>query len=108
MAPKIEFSPAMPLPPVFDVQERIRQLHRYLDPEDPQYERKEQHTNIRAAIKLYEEGKIDGSQHVFIMDGKIVTREQVSNKGMAWAWLEVHSHIIFLTSIRNLSNKSKL
>jgi hypothetical protein len=60
MAPKIEFSPAMPLPPVFDVQERIKQLYRYLDPEDPQYERKEQHTNIKAAIKLYEEGKIDG------------------------------------------------
>jgi hypothetical protein len=45
----------MPLPPVFDVQERIKQLYRYLDPKDPQYERKEQHTNIKAAIKLYEE-----------------------------------------------------
>jgi hypothetical protein len=34
-------------------------------------ERKEQHTNIKAAIKLYEEGKIDDLQHVFIMEGRI-------------------------------------
>jgi hypothetical protein len=98
MANKIEFSPAMPLPPVFDVQERIKQLHRYLDPKDPQYEREEQHTNIKAVIKLYEDGKIDGSQHVYVMEGKIVTREEVSKKGMAWAWLEVHSFIIFYAS----------
>jgi hypothetical protein len=32
MADKIEFSPAIPLPAVFDVQERIQQLHGYLDP----------------------------------------------------------------------------
>jgi hypothetical protein len=31
MADKIEFSPAIPLPAVFDVQERIQQLHGYLD-----------------------------------------------------------------------------
>jgi hypothetical protein len=102
MASQIEFSPAMPLPLVFDVQERIKQLHGYLDPKNPQYEREEQHVNIKAAIKLYEDGKIDGLQHVYIMEGKIVTRQEVF-KGTAWAWFEVHS-FKFLASIRNSSN----
>jgi hypothetical protein len=104
MANKIEFSPAMPLPPVFDVQERIKQLLGYLDPKNPQYEREEQHVNIEAAIKLYEDGKIDGLQHVYIMEGKIVTQQEVFKKGMAWAWFEVYS-FKFLASIRNSSNE---
>jgi O-phosphoseryl-tRNA(Cys) synthetase len=83
MANKIEFLPAIPLPSVFDVQERINQLRSYLGPKDPRYEREEQHDNIKAVIKLYEDGKIDGSQHVYIIEGKIVTREEVSKKGMA-------------------------
>jgi len=104
MANKVEFSPAMPLLPVFDVQERIKQLRGYLDPKNPQYEREEQHVNIKAAIKLYEDGKIDGLQHVYIMEGKIVTRQEVFKKGMAWAWFEVYS-FKFFAYIRNSSNE---
>jgi hypothetical protein len=90
MANKIEFSPATPIPLVFDVQKRIQELRGYLDPKNPQYESEEQHVNIKATIKLYEEGKIDGSQQVNIMEGKVVTREEMF-KGSAWAWGEVHS-----------------
>ena len=52
MASKIEFSPAMPIPLVFDVQKRIEQLQSFLDPNDPNYQPEEQHTNIKAVIKL--------------------------------------------------------
>jgi antitoxin component YwqK of YwqJK toxin-antitoxin module len=42
----------------------------------PDYEPEYQHGNIKAAIKLYEEGKIDGMQRVYIKDGKIVSRAE--------------------------------
>ncbi|KAI9768354.1 MAG: hypothetical protein M1840_004962 [Geoglossum simile] len=87
MATNIEFSPAIPLPIVFDVQKRIQELRSYLDPTSLQYQPEQQHTNIKAAIKLYEDGKIDGIQQVHIMEGKVVTREEVF-KGSAWAWCE--------------------
>jgi hypothetical protein len=90
MANTIEFSPAIPLPAVFDVKERIQQLRSYLDPKNPQYQPEQQHVNIKAAIKLYEDGKIDGSQEVYIREGKIVTEQEVF-KGTGWAWFEVHS-----------------
>ena len=90
MPDKIEFSPAIGWPVPFDVQKRIQELRGYLDPKNPQYERKEQHANIKAAIKLYEDGKIDGLQQVHIMEGKIVTEEEMF-KGSAWAWGEVYS-----------------
>jgi hypothetical protein len=35
-----------------------------------------QNTNIKAAIKLYEEREINGMEQVFIKDGKIVSREE--------------------------------
>ena len=78
-------------PPPFDVQKRIEQLHGYLDPDNPCYERKEQHTNIKAVIKLYEDGKIDGVHEVCIMDGKIVPRKEIYT-GKAWGWLEGIRH----------------
>ena len=72
---KITFDPGF-TPPSFDIKKRLEQLHSWLDPNDPWYQPEYQHTNIRAVIKLYEEGKIDGSQHVYIQDGKIVPKEQ--------------------------------
>jgi hypothetical protein len=90
MSNTIEFSPAIPWPVPFDVRNRIQELRGYLDPKNPQYERKQQHVNIRAAIQLYEDGEIDGSQDVCIMEGKVVT-EQEMFKGTTWAWVEVHS-----------------
>jgi hypothetical protein len=106
-ANKIEFSPAIPIPLVFDVQKRIHELRGYLDPNSPQFQPEQQHVNIKAAIELSEDGKIDGWQQVHIMEGKVVTKEEMF-KGSAWAWGEVHS-FKFLPSIRtHLTNRLKL
>jgi hypothetical protein len=86
---KIEFAPAIPIPLVFDVQERIQQLRSYLDPKHPYYHA-EQKVNIEAVIKLYEEKKIDGIQEVHVMEGKVVTEEEANNcPGWVWVWSEV-------------------
>ena len=90
MPDKIEFSPAIAWPVPFDVKKRIQELRGYLDPKNPQYECEQQHVNIRAAIQLYEDGKIDGSEAVFIMEGKVVTKQEMY-KGTTWTWVEVHS-----------------
>jgi len=84
---KIKFSPMVPLPDTFDVEKRIEELRSYLDPESPDYQPKNQHVNIKAVIKLYEEKKIDGTQQVFIKDGKIVSREETF-KGPSPSFIE--------------------
>src|SRR4051794_11399761 len=88
MSDKIEFSPAIPWPEPFDVQKRIKELRSYLDPKNPRY-RSKQVVNIKAVIQLYEDGIIDGSKKVFIMEGKVVTEEETLKGGHAWAWIEV-------------------
>jgi hypothetical protein len=90
MSNKIEFSPAIPWVEPFDVQKRIQELRGYLDPKNPQCEPKEQHVNIKAVIQLYEEGKIDGLENICIMEGKVVTKQEMF-KGTARAWVEVYS-----------------
>ena len=100
MAKQLKFLPAVPLPLVFDVKKRVQELRGYLDPNNPQYQREQQHVNIKAAIELYEDGKIDGVQPVYIMEGKIVSEQEVF-KGTAWAWFEVHSFKL-LASIRTI------
>jgi hypothetical protein len=90
MANKIEFSPATPIPLVFDVQKRIQELRGYLDPNNPQFQPEQQHANIKAVIKLYEDGKIDGLQQVYVMEGKIITRQEMFKRS-TWAWGEVYS-----------------
>jgi hypothetical protein len=89
MAATIEFSPAVPLPEPFDVEERIQELRGYLDPNNPDSQPEQQHINIKVAIKLYEDGKIDGAEYVFIMNGKVVPEEEIY-KGGAWTWSEEH------------------
>jgi len=92
MEATIEFSPAIPIPaPPPDIKERIQELRGYLDPKNPDYQPKEQHINIKAAIKLYEDGKIDGWERVFIIDGKIVPEEEIY-KGGSWTWSEGSSN----------------
>jgi hypothetical protein len=86
METTIEFSPGIPFTVPFDVQKRIQELYGYLDPNNPHHQ-PEQHTNIKAAIKLYEDGKIDGVEQVFIMDGKVVPRKEIFT-GKAWSWSE--------------------
>lgn len=74
-AKQVEFSPARPIPRVFDIQARIKTLQGYLHLANPSYESERQHDNIRAAIKLYEEGKIHGIQRTTVIDGKIAPFE---------------------------------
>lgn len=80
----VQFSPAMPIPIEFDVQERIKELRSYLDPTNASYERIEQPKNIRVAITFYEEGRIDGINLVFIVDGKITSWEDVGKETVHW------------------------
>ncbi len=87
MAEQIEFSPAIPQPRVFDIPARIQHLRDCLDPKSSWYQPEYQHVNIKAVIKLYEDGKINGIQEVYIREGKIVTEEEAKRKG--WAWAEV-------------------
>ena len=87
MEATMEFSPAIPIPaPPFDIQKRIQELRGYLDPKNPDYQPEQQHTNIKAAIKLYEDGKIDGVKPVFIVDGKVVPEEESFTR--KWSWDE--------------------
>ncbi|OBT40247.1 hypothetical protein VE00_09727 [Pseudogymnoascus sp. WSF 3629] len=86
-AKQVEFAPATPIPLVIDTKARIKELQGYLDPNNPKYEPERQHVNIRAAIKLYEEGKIDGIQRITIIDGKITPFEDVV-KSKAAFWIE--------------------
>ncbi|KAI9763427.1 MAG: hypothetical protein M1840_000508 [Geoglossum simile] len=84
----VTFAPAFPMPRVFDVQERIRQLRSFLDASDPWYQPEPQHININAAIKLYEDGKLDGIQQVYISNGEVVTREEARSR-KTWSWSEL-------------------
>jgi len=84
---KIEFTPVVQLPEPFDVKKRIQELRSYLDPKSPDYQPEDQHINIKAVIKLYEEGEIDGIQEVFIKDGKIVPEEETF-KGPSPSFIE--------------------
>jgi hypothetical protein len=104
MSDKLKFSPAIPWPATFDVQERIKELRSYLDPKHPWY-KSEQLVNIKAVIQLYEDGIIDGSEEAVIMEGKVVTEEEML-EGDAWAWVEVHSFKPLLRT--HLTNRFKL
>ena len=108
MAKQIEFSPAIPIPLVFDVEEHIKQLRNCLDPKHPFYQPKEQHVNVKAVIKLYEEKKIDGFQEVWLIDGKVVSEEE-AEKRTGFAWHEVCLFIFVFSSLRTyLTNRLKL
>jgi hypothetical protein len=75
----------------FDVQKRIQELRSYLDPNSRNYQPEQQHINIKAAIKLYEDGKIDGMEQVSIKDGKIVPKEEIF-KGPSMSMCEGRFH----------------
>jgi hypothetical protein len=86
-----EFSPATPIPLQFDVQDRIKRLRGYLDPSKPDYQPEGQHVNIRAAIKLYQDRKINGLERVYIVDGKVVSEDEAF-EGSSWIWCEGIAH----------------
>ncbi len=53
----ITWSPAMPIPRVFDVQGHVAHLNDHLNPNSPYYERVEHHENLRTLKNLYETGQ---------------------------------------------------
>jgi hypothetical protein len=110
MAKQIEFSPAMPFPQVFDIEARIQVLRDCLDPKHPLYQPEQHYINIKAVIKLYEDKEIDGIQEVYIIEGKVVTKEEARNRpAHVWAWREVRLFFIFFSQTpyfyQDLSNK---
>ncbi|KFY43149.1 hypothetical protein V495_04130 [Pseudogymnoascus sp. VKM F-4514 (FW-929)] len=87
---KIEFSPAIPTPFILDVPARIKALQGYLDPNNPSYQPERQHINIRAVIKLYEEGKINGLERTTVIDGKVAPYEETfTSKTGSWTEVSV-------------------
>lgn len=87
----IKWLPAVPIPRAFDVKERIMQLEGYLEPTNPLYQPEPQHKNIRAAIRFYQEGKLDGKQEVFIKNGEIVDEAKMFDGSSVWIWSKVRS-----------------
>lgn len=88
---KIKWLPSPPINPPFNVEERIKTLRSYLNPNNPLYQPKRQHVNIEAVIKLYEEGKIDGIRPISVKNGKIVSEEEIW-KGPFCSWTEESFH----------------
>jgi hypothetical protein len=82
-----EWGPAWP--PRYAIRLRISLLRSYLDPKNPQYERVEQHDNIKTVITMYEKRQLDGNKGVIIVDGKIAGTGTESQRGMGWYWIEV-------------------
>ncbi|KAK2792077.1 hypothetical protein FQN52_004187 [Onygenales sp. PD_12] len=89
----------MPIPPVFDVDERIRELEEARDPNSPFCEREEFWPNIPTLIKLYKEGKMPDPnvKPTYLRDGKVITEEEY-RADPSWAWKEVrfyYLHFLF-------------
>ncbi|KAI4148192.1 MAG: hypothetical protein LQ340_005188 [Diploschistes diacapsis] len=78
---KIYFRPSCPVPrPPITVQERIAVLKRALDPKDFLYSLK-QAKNVEAVIRLYEDGKLQIGEEVWISDGAVVQKEEYEHTG---------------------------
>ncbi|KFZ20557.1 hypothetical protein V502_03141 [Pseudogymnoascus sp. VKM F-4520 (FW-2644)] len=86
MASNISFAPVMPIPLVFNAEERIAQLRKYLDLNNPDFQSVE-NKNSRAAIKSNQDGTISSFKNVIIKDGKIVTYKEAF-EGPDCVWFE--------------------
>jgi hypothetical protein len=92
MAEQIKFLPAIPQPLVFDLLGRIQEVRdsrskKSSDQPEPQ------HVTIKALIKRYEDGRIDGIQEVWVAEGKVGTKEEAKNCS-GWVWYEVRLFIL--------------
>lgn len=84
------FSPACPIPHVFNVEEYIARLYDRLDPQSPRYEMVEQHVNLKALIKLYETGeRKDNSTRIYLVNGKVVPRLERKKIPGSWCLMDV-------------------
>jgi hypothetical protein len=87
----IKFSPAMPIPRIFDPDHRVKILKSHLDPRSPHYYKPTaHHINIVAAIDAYELGKIPLDATVHFRDTKIILDEE-ANKMNSLMWSKVRS-----------------
>ena len=59
---KLEFLPLVSIPDPLDPRKSIQELHSYLDPRSSNYLPANQHVNVKAVIKLYEEERIQIDQ----------------------------------------------
>ena len=101
------FSPATPIPLQFDLEKHLRYLYSRLDPQSPNYERPEQHRNLRKLIELYENGtRKDDSQVIHIMGGEIVSRE-IAHNTYDWCLTEVRIPLIFHQERYQLTNSEQ-
>lgn len=66
--------PFTPRPPI-TTEERVAVLSRILVPGDSLY-MPEQEKNITALISLYKEGKITVNDEVFVVDGRLASKEE--------------------------------
>lgn len=96
------FSPAIPIPSIFDREKYIAQLKDYLDPKSPHHEPPQQHANIKKLIELYETGqRKDNFTTIYIRKGEVITQEQFWAVA-DWCFVDVSSdiscHELLLTS----------
>ena len=65
----------MPIPPLpVTPADRIKVLKRGLDPNDSIYLPK-QKANLEEVIRMYEEGELNVGQEVYLMEGRLVTKD---------------------------------
>ena len=87
------FVPGLP-----SAEERIKTLESYLDPKSDEYQREEQHANIRAAIQSYKDGTLpDYSRNgTNFQYGKVIRAEEAL--GAPWVWTERVIIALFLAT----------
>lgn len=78
----------IPLPSIFDPNVRTVFLKSLLIEGNPNYQNPRQHSNIKAAISMYESGKLNGNNKVLIAGGKVVNNEEALEGGLP-VWSEV-------------------
>lgn len=83
----------VPLPSIFDPNARITFLQSLLVETNPYYQPPRQHENIKAAIKMYESGVLNGDTKVLIAGGKIVSQKEALECDLP-VWGEVSCHVI--------------
>lgn len=83
------YSAATPFPRSFTVEDRLRELHDSLDPENQFYESPKQHDNIHAVINAYEEGSLDLTKGTTYWRGGVQISWDDVERDCSWIWVEV-------------------
>lgn len=93
--------PAMPIPgPPMTVERRIETLQWAIDTARHEWEIA-QIDNIKAAIELYRQDAIKLGDEVFVMDGKLVSREERAQRPGELCWIEVRTSMRSAVCVSN-------